>query len=227
MTVTSTSAYGFGTAAAAFTVSDTKAFRLGDWVDVVDTGATDTYMAGFVTAVAAGSSITVTPELIYAGVATTASTWQLDQAQEPVWDTTTTPGAAIASFGAPTATGATSLSQFYPLAPGSAVTGASFAAVATTIHNSIAESLTLNLGTAPGPTRTDMLYIVDSTGAIKATATSNNATTASFVNFVPVPGTAYAVELVRSSLSLNTTWQWTWGGTTAPTNPGGSTFLSN
>ena len=227
MTATSTSSYSFATAAAAFVVSDTKAFRLGDWVDVVDTGATDTYMAGFVTAVTAGSSITVTPELIYANGATSASTWQLDQAQEPVWDTTTTPGATIASFGAPTATGATSLSQFYPLAPGSVVTGASFAAVATTIHNSIAESLTLTLGTAAGLTRTDTLYIVDSTGAIKANAIATNATTASFANFVPVPGTAYAVELVHSSLSPNTTWQWTWGTTTAPTNPGGSTFLSN
>ena len=185
-------------------------------------------MAGFVTAVTAGSSITVTPVLIYG--AGSASTWQLDQAQEPVWDTTATPGATIASFSAPTATGATSASQFYPLVPGSAVTGASFAAVATTIHNSIPESLTLTLGTAGGfgtPAHTDTLYIVDSKGAIQATATASNATTASFTNFVPVPGTAYAVELIHASSSSNTNWQWTWGTTTAPTNPGGSTFLSN
>jgi len=211
-------------------VSDTKGFNVGDWVDVVNTtsGASDSYIAGFVTAVTAGSSITVTPTFIYAGSQTTSSSWQIDQAVEPSFSTTSQVGSTLSSLATPYSTGATSSAVFYPLVPSSTSnTGSTFTNVDTYIHNTLSETVTATVGTAPagGPTgNNDYLYVEQlspsGTATIVATVTINKAFTSASASFTPVPGDSYAIQLQRSSGAGNTTWQWTWSAPTPPTQPG-------
>jgi hypothetical protein len=211
--VASSTSYSLGAGAQSFAVSDTRDFQVGDYVHVINTAASNVYAGGYISAMTANTSITVTVTEVW-GTASSVTTWQIDRATPP-----TTPASTqfSGSTGGTTINHATS-SYYLSINNSTGVGTTTTTNGQLQIHESGTLTLTVTLSAAPnGGGRTTTFSLYNGGTSIGSGIANNTGTTASISSVSVTAGMILNLGYVSSGTNVSS-GSATWSGTFTPSS---------
>ena len=201
-------------------MADTRDFQIGDYVHVVDTAATSTYVGGYITA-QTSTTITVTVAEVWGTLGSAATTWQIDRASVPPTTVSTVSGGlTTTNFLTTTASGYFSLSGTVTTLTGT--TSSTNGQLQLHQAGNLSVAFTLSGPSSAGRSYTIGVAVGGVTGGTTVSATDNKAVTASYSNIAA----GSLVNLSEAGVGNPTARNGTWVVTFTPaaiTQPGQGT----